>query len=277
VRLFGPREWCLLLPTTGGGFRVNPEDVVTQVNRASMLKSMRRRVCVQKRPTWRLTSLHVSALCHKLTSTNIRKGNIMKPISCVLLLMASLAFVLMGCSENVAPVSGPGGQSTASSSSAVPLAKGGSVIHSVSGSSLLHFNDGNGTERIGTLTMAANLYEGGMAGGTYNWVTFTGKNYRADTKWGGHGVVKSVTMYPASSYGNAAVICGLERDDSSLPGKYLVWFVVDNGEGGNATAPDLCSEFVQSDSPDIATMTPEQIYALFPYFYVSEVGNLTIH
>jgi hypothetical protein len=204
------------------------------------------------------------------------KGKAMKLLSCALLLMASMAFVLLGCSDNSTSPSGPIGQS-APSPSAMVLAKEGPVVRSVTGSSLLHFTDEYGTSKIGTLTIAAKAYEGGAAGGTYNWVTFRGQNYNAETKWGGHGEVISVTMYPNSPYGNAAVICGHEREKSSLAGQYLAWFVVDNGEGGNAAAPDLCSEFVVSASPGAATMTPEQIYASYPYFYVSEAGNIAIH
>lgn len=152
----------------------------------------------------------------------------------------------------------------------------GPAVHSVTGSSLLRFADAYGSVKIAPLVIHAFLYEDGTAGGAYSWLTFRGKGFTSKTKWGGGGEVISVTMYPDSPHGNAAVICGHEGEDSSLPNQYLVWFVVDNGQGGGATGPDMASEFVVSDSPDIAELTPEEIYAAFPYFYVNEAGNIDI-
>jgi len=186
----------------------------------------------------------------------------MKTFCCAFLLMASMAFVLLGCSDNSGPVAASNEQVTAPSN-ASSLAKGGPVVHSVTGSSLLRFFD-----KMGTLTIAAHQYEDATVDGTYNWVT-TGA-FHPGAPWGGHGEVKYLTFYN-STFGNAVVICGLEREKSSLANKYLVWFLVDNPSG-----PDACSEFVQSGSSDIHNMTPDQIYALFPYLYVSEEGNLTI-
>ena len=194
----------------------------------------------------------------------------MKILSVALLLMASLAFVMWGCSDNSSSVvstneqtSAPGGLSKSA------------PVHSVTGSSLLRFTDNYGSVKMGTLTINAFLYQDGTAGGTYNWVTLRGEGYGAE-KWSGNGKVKFLTMYPESPYGNAVVICGLEGDKSSFPNQYLVWFLVDNGQGGSATGPDLCSEFVISSSSDNASLTPGQIYALFPYFYTSEAGNIDI-
>ncbi len=56
----------------------------------------------------------------------------MKLLSCALLLMASLAFVLLGCSENSTPIASPTNQ-MAPPMPAAGLAKGG-VLHSVTGS-----------------------------------------------------------------------------------------------------------------------------------------------
>lgn len=67
------------------------------------------------------------------TITIIRKGSVMKALSFALMLMASLGFVLLGCSDNSAPVAGPTDQAITSSSSVADLAKGG-VLHSVTGS-----------------------------------------------------------------------------------------------------------------------------------------------
>jgi hypothetical protein len=59
---------------------------------------------------------------------NIRRGNAMKIMSLALLLMASMAFVLVGCSDNSAPLVAPTDQSA---QTPAPLAK--AVIHYFSG------------------------------------------------------------------------------------------------------------------------------------------------
>ncbi len=195
----------------------------------------------------------------------------MKTLSLALLLLASLTFVLVGCSDNSNSL-----VSTNERTNAPGVLSKSAPVHSVTGSSLLRFSDENGSVKMGTLTINAFLYQDGTAGGTYNWVSFRGQGFTSDTKWGGHGEVKFLTMYPESPYGNAAVICGLEGDKSTFPNQYLVWFLVDNGQGGSATGPDLGSDLVISSSSDNASLTPEQIYALFPYFLTSEAGNVDI-
>jgi PBP1b-binding outer membrane lipoprotein LpoB len=59
---------------------------------------------------------------------NIRRGNAMKIMSLALLLMASMAFVLVGCSDKSAPLVAPTDQSA---QTPAPLAK--AVIHYFSG------------------------------------------------------------------------------------------------------------------------------------------------
>ncbi len=53
------------------------------------------------------------------------KDNVMKILSLTLLLMASMAFVLLGCSDNSAPIGAPTDQAGLSSSSSTVLAKAG--------------------------------------------------------------------------------------------------------------------------------------------------------
>jgi hypothetical protein len=63
----------------------------------------------------------------------IRKGKAMKVVSLALLLTASVAFVLLGCSDNSSPTAGPTDKALSPSSTSTGLAKSGAVGGSVSG------------------------------------------------------------------------------------------------------------------------------------------------
>jgi hypothetical protein len=62
-----------------------------------------------------------------------RKGKAMKTVSVALLLVAGLAFVLVGCSDNSNPAAYSNGQSVAPSTAPASLAKG-DILHQVTGS-----------------------------------------------------------------------------------------------------------------------------------------------
>ena len=59
----------------------------------------------------------------------------MKTLSFALLLMASLAFVLLGCSDDSNAVVNPGDQTIATSAHSASLAKGKAILHSATGAS----------------------------------------------------------------------------------------------------------------------------------------------
>jgi hypothetical protein len=63
----------------------------------------------------------------------IRKGKVMKTLSLVVLLVASLAFVMLGCSDSPGPVVGPNDQAISATTSSSALAKMGADMHSATG------------------------------------------------------------------------------------------------------------------------------------------------
>jgi hypothetical protein len=63
----------------------------------------------------------------------LRKGGAMKATSCALLLMAMLAFILMGCSDNSSSLITPQDKTPSLAGSTPPLSKAG-VRHSLTGS-----------------------------------------------------------------------------------------------------------------------------------------------
>ena len=149
----------------------------------------------------------------------------MKTLSVALLLMASMAFVMLGCSDNAGPVGAPIDQSLSTGTSPAALAKAGPVIHSASGN-CGDFIDGGPV----TFVFNAQEYADGCSG---EWVA----NLHGQPKeWGKmHGKVMSLKVYDYSG-GKAAVIGGVFTDKIN-EGWYFVFVVIDNGEGKGAT-PD---------------------------------------
>ena len=79
----------------------------------------------------------------------------MNPLSFVLLLMASLVFVLLGCSDNSEPITGPNDQALPMSLTATPLAKGGDVVGSVSGQGRYFVSISGVMRKLGCRTIGA--------------------------------------------------------------------------------------------------------------------------
>jgi hypothetical protein len=75
----------------------------------------------------------------------------MKILSCALLLMASLAFVLLGCLDNSSPIVVPTDQAVSTATSSSSLAKGG-VLHSVTGSGRISIFQGGPYNELWTFS-----------------------------------------------------------------------------------------------------------------------------
>jgi len=156
----------------------------------------------------------------------------MKILSCALLLMASMAFVLLGCSDNLNSPVTPTDQANSSASLPASLAKGGRVVHSATG--------------------AVNTFLGGKI---QSWA-FTAREYADETCDGEyqinvhsaprvdgfiHGQVMSLKLYDYNG-GKAAVIGGKEII-TGYPGSYDVFVVIDYGEGSKS-APDCFTTYI---------------------------------
>jgi hypothetical protein len=161
------------------------------------------------------------------------KGKAMKLLSCALLLMASMAFVLAGCSDKSDSLLTPKEQPTATGSS---LAKGGPVVHAATGSMHLY---PEGETKMRTFAFTAKQYKDGSFDGEY-------QVYRhasgAANKW--HGKVIYLNVKD-----NKALIIGYEdHQTGAWLGTYDAFIAIDNGEGTNAS-PDIMSFVWYTDNP----------------------------
>jgi len=102
-----------------------------------------------------------------------RKGKVMKALSCTLLLMAGLAFVLVGCTDNSASVVSPGDQTLSGTADlpAAGLGKVGAEVHSVSGNlhKFIRFTNGATKKKwdcFSKITLNARLGQDGTVSGS---------------------------------------------------------------------------------------------------------------
>jgi hypothetical protein len=190
----------------------------------------------------------------------IRKGKIMKILSPALLLMASVAFVMLGCSDKSGPVEVPTDQALSSQTSSGSLAKGGMVVHSATGSG--HVITGIGTR-----------------GGATWFFTFSALQH-ADGSFGGRVNINDHSFHAVGNYpvvylnvqGNRALIVDYGEWPASWGGGfyYMAYVVTDNGEGSNAP-PDQHSWGIAlsasnpNEQPYISRLlstTPEGFFAI---------------
>jgi hypothetical protein len=173
----------------------------------------------------------------------------MKVLSLIMLFVASMAFVLVGCNDNSSPLLAPTEKALSNATTPSALAKGGPVVHSASGNCGIFFEGKNVT-----FAFTANKYADGSCSGEYQIYT-----HSQDPAWGKwHGKVVSLEIHD----GNKAVIGGVETH-SGFPGYFDTFVVIDNGEGKNAT-PDMWTSTVywsetQSDPP-VWSLPPDQVY-----------------
>lgn len=156
----------------------------------------------------------------------------MKTLSFVLLLTATIAVVLAGCSDNLSSPTNPGDQTIAASSAPASMAKNGPIVHSVQGG--FWFDDyGNGKKVQNTI--AAHQYADGSVDGRYLINAANAMGHDKWNKWNSR--VIFMKLYDnVLGYEKFAVVGGVE---TTGPGKgyFEVWWLAVNGPGGkNYTA-----------------------------------------
>ncbi len=188
----------------------------------------------------------------------------MKICPCILLLMASMAFVLGGCSDNSAPILSPTEQSVASPGSSAALAKAG-VRHSVTGSANTY-----------NITVWSDYFQGYCIvpgpkekGGFYNVFTLHAIEH-SDGSFSGSFVSQfQGKLPPDQAIGTCAKVEGkviqLMVDETGTMAKVVCeltkitgfplpqWFVivlVDNGEGNAPETRDRASSWWWSDKTE---------------------------
>jgi hypothetical protein len=197
----------------------------------------------------------------------------MKNLSLALLLMASMVFVLSGCSDNSNSVVTPSEQVTAATTSSGNLAKMGEDLHSATGNG--HWRFVGTQSRVRCLFSAVQHKDGTCSGEVTN--NDEGPTFKF------HGKV-----YDLKVEGNRAQMWWKFTRGTNPPGgePYLdltgmlgTMVVVDNGNGNSATGgPDLVS-LIWCDPPETydgslnPPMTIEQIFALSTDEYINYVMN----
>jgi len=181
----------------------------------------------------------------------------MKTLFLALLLMASLAFVQLGCSEKSAPLVGPNEQNIATSSSPAGLAKEG-VVNSVTGSCQTYL------VFIHDPVLGDVLFNGPKSKESfYNTMTFSAIKHNDGTYSGTfvsqyHGVSKDQhTGFLAKVQGRIVHVSVQDNMGKIVfqisEGDYAGWWGVlafkDLGEGGKSAPPDMQSVWEFSDKP----------------------------
>jgi hypothetical protein len=182
----------------------------------------------------------------------------MRHLSFVILLIAMVAFVLAGCSDNPSTPVTPGDQAIAASAAPASLAKKGPIVHSVQGG--FWFDDyGNGKKVQNTI--AAHQYADGSVDGRY---LINAANAYDHQRWyNDYARVIYLRVYDnVEGYEKFAVVGGFEPNGPSK-GYYEVWWLAINGPGGkNYTADGL---FFSLDSSAVAAvwgLSPADLFAI---------------
>ncbi len=172
----------------------------------------------------------------------------MKTVSLALLLMASLAFVMLGCSDNSNSLVTPTEQSIASSSSPVALGKAeAGVLNTVTGSA--HWRSIPAIEDLNmTYTFTAIRHDDGG---------ISGEVFLKDFKlfWKGKGQVYDLQVSKNTAklavHFTAGNLGGVFDPPSDITEIFGWLYVVDNGEGSNASGPDFAGLLLFTNGSDI--------------------------
>ncbi len=185
----------------------------------------------------------------------------MKILSLALLLMASMAFVLAGCSDISAPVASPTEQTSSTQSGTPSLAKGGPVVHSVTGSTNIQYGEyWEGKEIFGTLTISGRLYADGSCDGEYEFIDHVveWKDYNKT-----HGKILSLKFYD-----NKVLVGGEEVSGVYYKGWFDAFLLVDNGQGTNASNADMRS-WIYCEPPDNCDYIKSTVWRMMPEEFVT--------
>jgi hypothetical protein len=187
----------------------------------------------------------------------------MKILSIGLLLMASMAFVLLGCSDNSSPVVSPTNQVLSSPTTLTGLPKAGvKVLSSLRGSANAYYTlwygpDGTvwgtipGPKQKGgfynTETVQADAYSDGTASGSFHY-QYLGK-LPPGVEGGFFGKIEGKVIKLAVEGNKAFVVVEVTKWDLwPLPAWFAQVFI-DNGEG--ASSSDELSEWFVTDIPGV--------------------------
>jgi hypothetical protein len=208
----------------------------------------------------------------------------MKLLSCAFLLVASMAFVLLGCSEPLSPLpvtNHPDASAIVSGVAAPTLDKGAGVKHSAAGSAQMFIWEGPENSEMPLRSHS---------------------NFNAKESMDGSCSGTFTLLEPNGAMKAHARIVGLKVDGSKAKleylfitgpytGRYAFTVVIDNGEGAKASASDMITiTAIYEGEPyptleDWRAMSPDEFIAFLqavqeyiPVYVVQEVdgGNIQV-
>ncbi|MDH3253066.1 MAG: hypothetical protein OEM41_09765 [Ignavibacteria bacterium] len=173
----------------------------------------------------------------------------MKTISCALLLMAGLAFVVVGCSDNSTPIAGQALSTAASSGS---LAKGG-ILNSATGSAHWKSIPLSLQSNVRWSFSAIRHADGSVSGEVQDkdeGPTFSFHGKVTDLKVQGN-IARLEFVFTRGTYFGVPLADFYGGDLSNV----FAWVVVvDNGEGNNASGPDYASGILWGDDAELQSI-----------------------
>jgi hypothetical protein len=185
----------------------------------------------------------------------------MKVFSFVLLLMASMAFVLLGCSDNSNLVVTPGEQTIAASSSGASFAKADPILHSATGA-CNDFWEG----KIQSWAFNAKQKANGDVDGVVQIIVHSQSRDVGFL----HCNVLSLKVYDMPDGSKAAVIGMVEVEKKGLyKGSYDAFVVFDYGEGSKAH-PDMYTGYICWD-PDNSLDNMKEVWSWPPDKVIDQI------
>jgi hypothetical protein len=206
----------------------------------------------------------------------------MKLLSCAFLLMASMAFVLVGCSDTATPLVSPN-DAVASATPPSSLAKS-AVVASASGNAQLYLDlDGYPTTERSDVLRVYTFNAREHADGSYSGeITTLGAPYK---QWDFKARVTQLKVQGTKAkmiirpYKGGGLAAGIED-------YYICHLVVDNGEGSKAGLPDMGTvwwSFEPSELQFFLDLSPDGFLGFlalqqFPFDYLvpNVVGNVQV-
>jgi len=191
----------------------------------------------------------------------------MKILSVALLVMASMAFVLSGCSDKSGPIVAPTDQAMSSGSTAGP-SKTDCQLHSAAGTAYWKTLPFTGETQEKNVFSAIRLPNGKIAGEIWErdavpQVVFDGK--ATDLKVSGN---KAKMCYKIT---NGTWALGVPPQD--IKGFFACIVVIDQGHGSSPSQRDEVSLTLVTDGSDIAPTTISEVVAMTPDQYIAWVSS----
>jgi hypothetical protein len=187
----------------------------------------------------------------------------MKTSSLALLLVACMAFVMLGCSENPNAVVNPGEQNTGTSGHAISLEKGKPILHTATGASN-EFYQG----KMQTWAFNAKQY----ADGSYDGVVQIFVHSQPRDYGFLHCEVMSLKVHDMPDGAKAAVIGMVEIEKGPFNGSYDAFVVYDYGEGIKAH-PDMFTTTICWD-PANSLENMRQVWNMSPDDVIQKILDL---